>query len=65
MKGVLSWLVQALSCRYNGKLKETRKGVPLLNGKTVENGDSNSTNERGPFLVGSLGLSCRYKRFLS
>ncbi len=28
------------------------------------NGDSKSTNERGPTLVGLLGLSCRYKRFL-
>ncbi len=28
------------------------------------NEDSKSTNERGPFLVGSLGLSCRYKIFL-
>ncbi len=27
-------------------------------------GDSKSTNERGPCLVGLLGLSCRYKRFL-
>jgi hypothetical protein len=28
------------------------------------NGDSKSTNERGTSSVGSLGLSCRYKRFL-
>jgi hypothetical protein len=26
--------------------------------------DSKSTNERGPSLVGSFGLSCRHKRFL-
>ncbi len=30
-----------------------------------EDGDSKSTNERGPSLVGSSGSSCRYKRFLS
>jgi hypothetical protein len=29
------------------------------------NGDSRSTNERGPSLVESLGSLCRYKRFLS
>jgi hypothetical protein len=29
------------------------------------NGDSKSTNKRGPSLVGSLGSSCRYKRLLS
>ncbi len=33
--------------------------------ETEANGDSKSTNERGPSLVGSLGSSCRYKRFLS
>jgi hypothetical protein len=27
-------------------------------------GDSKSTNERGTFLVGSFGLSCRYRRYL-
>jgi hypothetical protein len=35
---------------------------------TVEfevNEDSKSTNERGPSLVGSLGLSCWYKRLFS
>jgi hypothetical protein len=32
---------------------------------TDENLDSKRTNERVPPLVGSLGLSCRYKRFLS
>ncbi len=34
---------------------------------TVENemnSDSKSTNKRGPFLFRSLGLSCRYNRFL-
>ncbi len=34
--------------------------------ETEVNGDSKSTNDRGPSLVGSLGLSCRrYKRFCS
>ncbi len=43
----------------------TREGWPLpwlL--KTEMNGGSKSTNERGPSQIGSLGLSCRYKRFL-
>jgi hypothetical protein len=33
--------------------------------KTEVNGDSMSTNERGPALFGSLGSSCPYKRLLS
>ncbi len=41
-----------------------REGWPLLAVVTEVNGDSKSTYERGPFLVGSLGLSCWYKRFL-
>jgi hypothetical protein len=36
----------------------------LLTVETEVNGDSKSTNERGSSLVGSLGFSCRYKRFL-
>ncbi len=40
------------------------RGGPMLTLETEVNGDSKKTNERGPFLVGSLGLSCRYKRFL-
>ncbi len=47
------------------KTRETREGRPLLTVETEANGDSKSTNERGPSLVGLLGLSCRYKRFLS
>jgi hypothetical protein len=27
--------------------------------ETEVNGDSKRTNDRGPFLIGSLGLSCR------
>ncbi len=36
---------------------------PLLTVETEVNGDSKSTYEKGPSLVGSFGLSCRYKRF--
>jgi hypothetical protein len=46
------------------KFRETREEWPLLTVENKVNGDSKRTNERGPFLVGSLGLSCRYKRFL-
>ncbi len=41
-----------------------KEGWPLLTVDTEVNGDSKRTNERCPFLVGSLGLSCLYKRFL-
>ncbi len=37
---------------------------PMLTVETDVNGDSKRKNERGPFLVGSLGLPCRYYRFL-
>jgi len=43
-------------------IRETRDGWPLLTVETEVNGDSKSKNERGPFLFGSLGLSCRGKR---
>jgi hypothetical protein len=50
----------------NGGTRETREGWPLLSVENEVNGDSKSTNERGPSLVGSpLGSSCRYKRLLS
>ncbi len=42
---------------------ETRESWPLLAVETEVNGDSKSTDERGPSLVGSSGLSCQYKRF--
>jgi hypothetical protein len=45
--------------------RETREGWPLLTVETERNGDSRSTNERSPSLVGSLDSLCRYKRFLS
>ncbi len=44
--------------------RETRDRWPLLIGATEMNGDSNSTHERSPSLVGSLGLPCWYTRFL-
>jgi hypothetical protein len=40
-------------------------GWPLLTVETEATGDSRSTYERGPSLIGSLGSSCLYKRFLS
>jgi hypothetical protein len=45
--------------------RETVESWPLLTVEIESNGDSKSTNERGPSLVSSLGLSCRYKGFLS
>ena len=39
------------------------RGVALTEVEAEANGDSKSTNERGPTLVECL--SCRYKRFLS
>jgi hypothetical protein len=45
-------------------IRESREGWLLLSAETEVNGDSKSTNERGPFLVVYLGLSVRYKRFL-
>jgi hypothetical protein len=45
--------------------RETRQGRPLFTVETEANGDSRSTYERNPSLVGSLGSLCRYKRFLS
>jgi hypothetical protein len=47
------------------KIRETGEGRTPLTVETEVNGDSKSTNERCLSLVGSLGLSCRYKRFLS
>jgi hypothetical protein len=44
--------------------RKTREGWPLLTLEIEVNGNWKRTNERGPSLVRSLGLSCRYKRFL-
>jgi hypothetical protein len=46
------------------RTRETIEGWPLLTVETDLDGDSKSKNERGPSLVGSLGLSCWHKRFL-
>jgi hypothetical protein len=45
--------------------RETREGWPLLTAKIEANGESWSTYERGPSLVGLFGLTCQYKRLLS
>jgi hypothetical protein len=45
----------------------SRDGWPLLTVETEVNGDSKSSNDRCPSLVSlisSLGLSCKYERFL-
>jgi hypothetical protein len=49
-----------------GLSRATREGWPLLIVETEVDGiaDSRRTYERGPFLIGSLGLSCRYRIFL-
>jgi hypothetical protein len=43
--------------------RETAWGWPMLTVETEVNGDLKSANERGPSMVGSLGL-CRHKRCL-
>ncbi len=45
--------------------REAREGWPMLTVEIDANGDSWSTCERSPSLVGSLGSSCQYNRFLS
>ncbi len=64
---LLSSLLVVFTCRHRSQQDalstETREGWSLLTFETEVNGDSKSTNERGPSLVGSLGLLCRYKRF--
>jgi hypothetical protein len=42
--------------RNERRIRETRKGWPLLTVETVVKGDLKSTNERVSSLVGSLGL---------
>ncbi len=43
-----------------GLTPERPKSGPMLTVETEVNGDSKSTNQRGPSLVGSLGPSCHY-----
>jgi hypothetical protein len=45
--------------------RENRDRWPLLTVETEVNGDSKSTNERNPSLVGSLGLSYDTRGFSS
>jgi hypothetical protein len=45
-------------------IRDTWEGWPLLTVETEVDGDLKSAYERGSSLVGSLGLLCRYKRFL-
>ncbi len=45
--------------------RDYREGWPLLTVESEANGDSKSTYERGPYLIGALNSSCRYNRFLS
>ncbi len=59
-----TWREKQTHQHENGVTGETREGWPLLTVEAEVNGDSKRTNKRGSFLVGSLGLSCRYKRFL-
>ncbi len=47
------------------RLREITERWPLLTVEIEVNGDTGSPYEMGPSLIGSLGLSCRYKRFLS
>jgi hypothetical protein len=56
--GMLSEQVLSLTIR------ETREGWPLLAVETEVNGNSKRTNERSPFLVGSLGLRCWQEIFV-
>jgi hypothetical protein len=59
-------LCHSLCCHnFSGFLagRETREGWPLLTVETEVNGNSKRQMKRGSFLVGSLSLSCRYKRF--
>ncbi len=63
----IGWLCRhtiILNVVYTEETRETREGWPRLSFETEVNGDSKSTNERGLSLVGSLGLSSRYNRFL-
>jgi hypothetical protein len=48
---------------FGGQLG-TREGLPLLTVEIEANGDFERTNERGPFLVGSLALVCLLRIFL-
>jgi hypothetical protein len=44
--------------------RDTREGWPHPTDETEAKGDSRSTNERDPSLIGSLGSSGQYNSFL-
>jgi hypothetical protein len=50
---------------WTSEPERASEGWLLLNVENEASGDSWSINERGPSLVGSLGSSCWYNRFLS
>jgi hypothetical protein len=50
---------------WTSEPERASEGWLLLNVENEASGDSWSTNERGPSLIGSLGSSCWYNRFLS
>jgi hypothetical protein len=58
-------LTQILVIQMGAEGSDQREGWPLLTVETEVNGDSKSTNERGPSLVSSYRLSCLYMRFFS
>ncbi len=59
----------SLNRRFTGNIsvlnRETREGWPLLTVETEKNGNSKTTTERGPSLVGSLGLPTGTRNFCS
>jgi hypothetical protein len=57
--------MHAIKYLFTIVFRKTRERWALLTVETEANGDSKSTNEKDPSLVGSLGSSCRYNRFLS
>jgi hypothetical protein len=64
-EGEVGQVAQALQYTGIPLGSDQRGGWPLPTVETELNRESNSKNERGPSLVDSLGLKCRYKRFLS
>jgi hypothetical protein len=61
----ISNIRSALLHQCEREKSRVREGWPLLTVETEVNGESKSTNERGPSLVGSLGSPCWYMRLLS
>jgi hypothetical protein len=63
---LLKWLQDFRINLPSQQTRENREGWPLLTLETETNGNTKSTNERVPSLVGSLGSSYnRYKSLLS